>query len=66
MNMINVKEISWKPDSLEDVEKASSAIAVKETVPSAAPVEETSTTGTSSMMQKFKSKVRELVDCCIE
>lgn len=71
MNMINVKEISWKPDSLDEVTKAASAITVSETAETNAPVsvttqtDEQATTG-SSMMQRFKSKVRELVDCCIE
>lgn len=71
MNMINVKEISWKPDSLDAVTKTASAITVSETIETNTPVspenqaEETVTAG-SSMMQRFKSKVRELVDCCIE
>lgn len=71
MNMINVKEISWKPDSLDAVTKTASAITVSETTETNTPVspenqaEETVTAG-SSMMQRFKSKVRELVDCCIE
>lgn len=71
MNMINVKEISWKPDSLDAVTKTASAITVSETTETNTPVspenqaEETVAAG-SSMMQRFKSKVRELVDCCIE
>lgn len=71
MNMINVKEISWKPDSLDAVTKTASAITVSETTEINTPVSsenqagETVATG-SSMMQRFKSKVRELVDCCIE
>ena len=64
MNMINVKEISWKPDTVESVSKTASAITVAETVTENQSVEAETTS--SSMMQRFKSKVRELVDCCIE
>ena len=63
MNIIDAKEISWKPDSVEAVKKDAEALIGKteEVKPIETPVE-----APTSLMGKIKSVVRKAVDCCIE
>ena len=63
MNIIDAKEISWKPDSVEAVKKDAEALIGKteEVKPIETPVE-----APTSLMGKLKSVVRKAVDCCIE
>ena len=67
MNIIDAKEISWKPDSVEAVKKDAEALIAKteEVKPIEAPVE-SSVEAPTSLMGKLKSVVRKAVDCCIE
>lgn len=62
MNLIDTKEISWKPDTLEEVQ--ASAAAVLPTVEE--PAEKTELSSDTSVFGKMKSFVRKAVDCCIE
>ena len=68
MNIIDTKEIAWKPDSVEEVKKEaeqlmkpSTNISLDTPAVSQEPVQET-----TSLMGKLKSVVRKAVDCCIE
>ncbi len=77
MNLVETKQIAWKPDSLEDVKTAAAAV-----LPTAADTATTETTETSdssktaeqpaesapdnSVFGKMKAFVRKAVDCCIE
>lgn len=62
MNLIDTKEITWKPDSLEEV-KTSAATVLPMTDKTATNAEILSDT---SVFGKMKSFVRKAVDCCIE
>lgn len=59
MNLVDTKDIAWKPDSLEDVQKQVAALTQKET-----KVEKTA--ASSGVFGKLKAVVRKAVDCCIE
>lgn len=68
MNLINAKEISWKPDSLEEVKASATAI-----IPTAsnqetltAQADNVSAGENASVFGKMKAFVRKAVDCCIE
>ncbi len=68
MNLINAKEISWKPDSLEEVKASATAI-----IPTAsnqetltAQADDVSAGENASVFGKMKAFVRKAVDCCIE
>ena len=68
MNIIDTKEIAWKPDSVEEVKKEAeqlmkptTAVSQETTSALAEPVQEP-----TSLMGKLKSVVRKAVDCCIE
>ena len=60
MNLVDAKDIAWKPDNLEDVKKEVAALKVKTGVEK---VEEKKDT---SLFGRLKSVVRKAVDCCIE
>lgn len=63
MNIIDAKEINWKPDSLEEVKKSATQLIQKESpVTTAHEIKEEPT----SLMGKLKTVVRKAVDCCIE
>ena len=62
MNLVDAKNISWKPDNLEDVKKEVAALKIK-TVE--AEKKEESPVPTT-MFGRLKSIVRKAVDCCIE
>ena len=64
MNIIDAKEISWKPDSVEEVKKEAQQLMSenkKNVSEITGPVESPTT-----LMGKLKSVVRKAVDCCIE
>lgn len=68
MNLVDTKDIAWKPDNLEDVEKEVAQLTkgAQETpvkVEKKAVVEAVPATG---VFGKLKAVVRKAVDCCIE
>lgn len=68
MNIIDTKEISWKPDSVEEVKKEAEQLMKPTTAVSqdATPALTESVQEPTSLMGKLKSVVRKAVDCCIE
>ena len=61
MNLVDAKDIAWKPDDLDAVKKEVEALKVAAPVKAeSAPVED------KSLFGKLKSVVRKAVDCCIE
>ena len=62
MNLVDAKDIEWKPDNLEDVKKEVAALKVK----TAAKKEEPKQPEDHSLFGRLKSVVRKAVDCCIE
>jgi hypothetical protein len=68
MNLVDTKDIAWKPDNLEDVEKevaqlTKGAQATPVKTEKKAVVEAVPATG---VFGKLKAVVRKAVDCCIE
>ena len=61
MNLVDAKDIAWKPDDLEDVKKEVDAL--KKAVPVKKEVEQKAD---NSLFGRLKSVVRKAVDCCIE
>ncbi len=73
MNLVDAKEISWKPDSIEEVKKAATAVlpateTAKKTEEATTETTEqsTETAADTSVFGKMKAFVRKAVDCCIE
>lgn len=69
MNLVDTKDISWKPDSLEDVKKTASAVLPQSAQTIDKSVKETTSETPStpqSVFGKMKAFVRQAVDCCIE
>ena len=67
MNIIDAKEISWKPDTVEAVKKdAEALIAKSEEAKTVETPADTSVEAPTTLMGKLKSVVRKAVDCCIE
>ncbi|MBE6456060.1 MAG: hypothetical protein IJC11_04640 [Alphaproteobacteria bacterium] len=65
MNLVDAKDISWKPDSLEEVKQTATAItAVPEETKDV--VTETPSSTETTVFGKLKAVVRKAVDCCIE
>lgn len=65
MNLVDAKDISWKPDSLEEVKQTATAItAVPEETKDV--ITETPASTETSVFGKLKAVVRKAVDCCIE
>ena len=65
MNLVDTKDISWKPDSLEEVKQTATAItAVPEETKDV--VTETPSSTETTVFGKLKAVVRKAVDCCIE
>ncbi len=61
MNLVDAKDIQWKPDDLDAVKKEVEALKV------AAPVKkEAEAPVSNSLFGRLKSVVRKAVDCCIE
>ena len=63
MNLVDAKDIEWKPDDLDEVKKEVEALKVKT---SGAVVAEPEQKTDSSLFGRLKSVVRKAVDCCIE
>ena len=63
MNLIDMKQIEWKPDSVATVTAEASAVAVRDVEPAQVKTEPTVPQTTFG---KLKSFVRKAVDCCIE
>ena len=59
MNMLNIDDVKWVEDKLEDVKKISARLEEQENI----PVEQPAAGGVLSKMKAF---VRKAVDCCIE
>ena len=68
MNIIDTKEIAWKPDSVEEVKKEAEQLMKPTTVVSqdTTPTLTEPAQESTSLMGKLKSVVRKAVDCCIE
>lgn len=65
MNLVDAKDISWKPDSLEEVKQTATAItAVSEETKNV--VTEIPSSTETTVFGKLKAVVRKAVDCCIE
>ena len=65
MNIIDAKEINWKPDTVESVkQEAAQLIENTKPVNQEAPI--ASQAEPTTLMGKLKSVVRKAVDCCIE
>lgn len=63
MNMLNIADVKWVEDKMEDVKKLSAKVeAVSQ--PAEAPV--ASSEGKGGALAKMKAFVRKAVDCCIE
>ncbi|MBQ8251514.1 MAG: hypothetical protein IJY92_06360 [Alphaproteobacteria bacterium] len=67
MNIIDAKEINWKPDTVESVKQEAAQLIESQKAVSS---NETTTTQpqpeATTLMGKLKSVVRKAVDCCIE
>lgn len=59
MNLVDAKDIAWKPDNLKEVEEQVAAI-------KSAHKGETKAPESTGVFGKLKSVVRKAVDCCIE
>ena len=68
MNMLNVGEMKWIEDSMEDIKKISEKIAVEapEVVAKEEVKVETVNEAPKTAFDKMKAFVRKAVDCCIE
>ena len=68
MNLIDMKQVEWKPDTVAAVKADVKAVAVKETAPvvAAAVAETVAETAPTTTFGKLKAFVRKAVDCCIE
>lgn len=60
MNMLNIDDVKWVEDKMEDIKKISSRLEKTETTVTKAE------TKTSGALAKMKAFVRKAVDCCIE
>ena len=61
MNLIDMKQIEWKPDSVASVNAEVKAVSIKE-----APETTVEPVAPQTTFGKLKSFVRKAVDCCIE
>ena len=68
MNLIDMKQVEWKPDTVASVKEEAKAVSVKEIqAPVAAVVAETvAEAAPQTTFGKLKAFVRKAVDCCIE
>ncbi len=65
MNIIDAKEINWKPDTIEDVKKEATQLMQKSPLQTESVTSQKETEPTT-LMGKLKTVVRKAVDCCIE
>jgi len=61
MNLVDAKDIAWKPDNLDDVKKEVAALKV-----ATSEKKEVEKPADNSLFGRLKSVVRKAVDCCIE
>ena len=66
MNMLNVGDMKWIEDSVEDIKKISEKINVNTAEVVEIKKEETTTEEPTTAFSKMKAFVRKAVDCCIE
>lgn len=66
MNMIDTKEITWQPDSLEGIKKVAQKIIPTENNSSTIIDSSSEKTADGSVLGRLKAVVRKAVDCCIE
>ncbi len=60
MNMLNISDVKWVEDKMDDIKKISAKIAQTPTIKEEAPKEK------MGALAKMKAFVRKAVDCCIE
>lgn len=65
MNIIDAKEINWKPDTIEDVKKEATQLMQKSSLQTESVTSQKETEPTT-LMGKLKTVVKKAVDCCIE
>lgn len=65
MNLVDTKDISWKVDSLEEVQKEVASLTHKE-MPAQKGNSVVSAPAATGVFGKLKAVVRKAVDCCIE
>lgn len=65
MNLVDAKDISWKVDSLEEVQKEVASLTHKE-MPAKKKDAVVSAPVATGVLGKLKAVVRKAVDCCIE
>lgn len=65
MNLVDTKDISWKVDSLEEVQKEVASLTRKE-MPAQKGGSVVSAPAATGVFGKLKAVVRKAVDCCIE
>ncbi len=63
MNMLNIADVKWVEDKMEDVKKLSAKV---EAVSQPAETPVASSEGKGGALAKMKAFVRKAVDCCIE
>lgn len=60
MNMLNVDDVKWVEDKMDDVKKISARLESENAAPAEQPV------AADGVLSKMKAFVRKAVDCCIE
>lgn len=65
MNIIDAKEINWKPDTVEEVKKEATQL-IQKTKENEESIPLQKETEPTTLMGKLKTVVRKAVDCCIE
>ena len=68
MNMLNVSEMKWIEDSVEDVKRITEKLNLEttETVAKEEAMQEVVVEEPKTAMEKMKAFVKKAVDCCIE
>ena len=62
MKMLDVSDVKWVEDNLDDIKKISNALEANKPAVKVEPV----TTAPKGAFSKMKAFVRKAVDCCIE
>ncbi len=65
MNIIDAKELNWKPDTVEEVKKEATQL-IQKTKENEESIPLQKETEPTTLMGKLKTVVRKAVDCCIE
>lgn len=66
MNMLNVEDLSWVSDDIEDLKKITERMPADLKASSAKTAQSTKTDEPVGTMSKMKAWVKKAVDCCIE